>query len=273
MSRPTISRTICVDGDVGRCGAVATYAPSRITVTRVAQAEDLVEAVRDEEDAAALVAQAAGDGEQPLHLDAAEGGGRLVHDQHFGVQRDGLGDLDDLLVGDRQAVGACGSGSMRHAEPLEQLRGLGVHRAAVDAAEPAVGLAAHEDVLGDRQVREERRLLVDDRDAGVLRSRRRLRKSTLWPADLEVAGVAAVHAGDDLDQRRLAGAVLADECVDFAGLDVDGAAGQGTTGPKVLAAWESERTGTCSPSAGPDRELCVCCIKLTAPLGLSELCQ
>ena len=38
---------------------------------RVAQLEDLVEAVRDEHQRAALVAQPAGDGEQPLDLDTA----------------------------------------------------------------------------------------------------------------------------------------------------------------------------------------------------------
>ena len=71
----------------------------------VAEGEDLVEAVRDEDQRATLVAQAAGDGEEPLDLDAAERRGRLVHDQQAGVERDGLGDLDDLLVGDGQAAG------------------------------------------------------------------------------------------------------------------------------------------------------------------------
>jgi hypothetical protein len=52
----------------------------------VAQVEDLVEAVRDEEQRAALIAQAAGDGEQALDLDAAEGCGRFVHDENAGVE-------------------------------------------------------------------------------------------------------------------------------------------------------------------------------------------
>ncbi len=40
------------------------------------------------------------------------------------------------------------------------------------------------------------------------------------------AGVAAVHAGDDLDQRGLAGAVLAHQRVDRAGRDAQRAGAQ-----------------------------------------------
>ena len=79
----------------------------------VAEGEDLVEAVGDEDQGAALVAQAAGDREQPVDLDAAERRGRLVHDQQAGVERDRLGDLDDLLVGDGEARGPGGAGRSR----------------------------------------------------------------------------------------------------------------------------------------------------------------
>ena len=134
-SRPTISRTISatlveamgVGGDVG---AVAHHGDG------VAEGEDLVEAVGDEQQRAALVAQAAGDGEEPLDLDAGQRGGRLVHDEHPGVERDGLGDLDDLLVGDREAErGAVGVDP--HAEALEQSDDLRAHGGSVDAPEPA----------------------------------------------------------------------------------------------------------------------------------------
>ena len=56
-----------------------------------------------------------------------------------------------------------------------------------------------------------------------LRGLTRRRASSGWPFDprLSVAGVGLVVAGEDLDQRRLAGAVLADERVDLAGGDVD----------------------------------------------------
>ena len=44
-------------------------------------------------------------------------------------------------------------------------------------------------------------------------------KSTSSPRNRKVPAVALVDAGHDLDQRRLAGAVLADEGVDRAGVD------------------------------------------------------
>ena len=42
------------------------------------------------------------DAEQPLDLDRRQRRGRLVHDDDLGVERQGLADLDDLLLGDRQ---------------------------------------------------------------------------------------------------------------------------------------------------------------------------
>ena len=212
-----------VGGDVG---AVAHHRDG------VAQREDLVEAVGDEHQRPALVAQAAGDGEEPLDLDAAERGGGLVHDQQAGVERDGLRDLDDLLVGDREAQGGA-PGVDVHAEPVEELLGLGVHRRPVDPAAAAERLAAHEDVLGDRQVREQRRLLVDHRDAGRLGRGGRAEVDVL-AVEAEHAPVALVHAGDDLDQRRLAGAVLADQRVDRATVDRQAAGGQGHHGSEGL---------------------------------------
>ena len=205
-----------VGGDVG---AVAHHGHL------VAEGEHLVEAVRDEDQGPTLVAQAAGHGEEPLDLVAAQGGGRLVHDQQAGVEGDGLGDLDDLLVGDAEAQGLAARVDV-DAEPGEDLPGLAAHRGLVEAAVGLDRLAAHEDVLGDRQVGEERRLLVDHRDAGVLGLGRGPEVDVLATEE-ERSPVAAVHAGDDLDERRLAGAVLAHQGVDRAGLDAQAARAQG----------------------------------------------
>ena len=107
-------------------------------------------------------------------------------------------------------------GSIRTPRPGEDGRGRAAHRAPVHRREAAAGRVAHEDVLGDGQVREEARLLVDDGDAqrsgvgGPVQLRRR-------PVEEDRAGVGLVDAGQDLDQRALAGAVLADERVDLAG--------------------------------------------------------
>jgi hypothetical protein len=188
--------------------------------------------VRDEDQCTALVAEAAGHREEALHLDTAEGGRRLVHDQHAGLERDRLGDLDDLLVGDREAERRAARVD-GDAQAGEKTLGLGVHRSPVDPAAAADRLTPHEDVLGDREVREERGLLVDHRDASGLRLRRRTEVDGL-AAETHLAGVPAVDTRDDLDQRRLAGPVLADQRVDRAPLDLQGSRPQRDDGPEGL---------------------------------------
>ena len=85
-----------------------------------------------------------------------------------------------------------------------------------------VGLAAEVHVLDDVEVVAEREILVDDLDpelGGVLRAVDRDRLAV----EEDLAAVGVVDAGDALDQRRLAGAVVADERHHLAGahLEVD----------------------------------------------------
>ena len=125
------------------------------------------------------------------------------------------------------------SGSMRTPSRRKSDSTSRAHRPAVDPAEAADGLAAHEDVLGDRQVGEERGLLVDDGDARLLRLGGR-REVDVLAVEAELARVAAVEPGDDLHERGLAGAVLADEGVDRAGIEAQAAGAQGDDGAERL---------------------------------------
>ena len=68
----------------------------------LAEREDLVEPVRDEEHRGALGTQRLDDAEEAVDLGRGERGGRLVHHDHARLGRERLGDLDDLLVGDRE---------------------------------------------------------------------------------------------------------------------------------------------------------------------------
>ena len=81
-------------------------------------------------------------------------------------------------------------------------------------------LAAEEHVLDDVEVVAQREVLVDDLDAerrGVLGAVDRDRLAL----EEELPGVGAVDAGDRLDQRRLAGAVVTDEGGDLARVDLE----------------------------------------------------
>src|SRR5207249_7596132 len=80
------------------------------------------------------------------------------------------------------------------------------------------GVSAGEDVLGHGQVLEHGRLLVHRDDAQPAR-RLRISDPLRLTADQQPTLVGVDDAGEDLDERRLAGTVLADERVDAPGTD------------------------------------------------------
>ena len=185
----------------------------------VAQLEDLVEPVADEQDRDATRPQVADDREQALDLVRRERRRRLVEDQDARLDRQRLGDLDELLVGHRQAADRRADVEL-DVELLEQgLRGP-PRRAPVEDPEPAGRGVADEHVLGDGQVREEARLLVDDGDAEGAGVGGAVDLGRL-AVERDRAAVGLVDAGQDLDQRALAGAVLADQGVDLARDEVE----------------------------------------------------
>jgi hypothetical protein len=108
-----------------------------------------------------------------------------------------------------------------------------VHRAAVDPLEGSERVVAHHDVLRDAEVGEERRLLVDDGDAGVTRVVRRVEVDA-GAVDEHLAGVAPDHPAQHLDERRLAGAVLPHQRPDLAGAQAEVPVVQRTNGPVRL---------------------------------------
>ena len=102
------------------------------------------------------------------------------------------------------------------ADARQQLLGAPPLGALVDQAEAArrVGDA---DVVGDRQVGQQRQLLEDAHDPGAGGLERRGERDV--PALEEHGALGGLHdPGHDLDQRRLAGAVLAEHGVDAAAL-------------------------------------------------------
>ena len=142
--------------------------------------------------------------------------GRLVHDEDVGVVGHRLGDLDHLPVGDGE-VAHFRLGVDGDVEPVEQRLGAAAHLVVVDEAEGVQRLAADPDVFGHRHEGHQVEFLMDHRDAVLQRVERR-RQLDFLALQLEGAGVGRVDAGDDLHQRRLAGAVLAHQRVNVAAL-------------------------------------------------------
>ena len=109
--------------------------------------------------------------------------------------------------------------------------------------EPPGGGVPDEDVLGDGQVREQPRLLVDHGDAEGASLGRDRGSGPSAPSRRDGPAVRLMDAGQDLDQRALAGAVLADERVDLAGDEVERdvverlGRGEALGDPAQLGAW------------------------------------
>ena len=82
----------------------------------------------------------------------------------------------------------------------------------------ALDLAAEEHVGGGGEIVAERQVLVDDLDPLLARFDGLMKMHRL-AADADLAVGGREIAGDDLDQGRLAGAVVAHEPQDFAGLE------------------------------------------------------
>ena len=185
----------------------------------VGDAGQLFEAMGDVDDSDTVRLQLGDHAEEPLDLLVAERGRRLVHDQDSRVGPQGPGNLDELLLGHRQAADLA-SGSI--AAPIRSSRARARARRAVPAHGPprVLALEPDRDVLGDGQVREEGRLLIDRRDSQLARLDR-IEVLDRPALDLDRSVVRKMRAGDHLDQRRLARAVFTDQGVDFAGPEVE----------------------------------------------------
>ena len=126
------------------------------------------------------------------------------------VDRHGARDRDQMLVGDAEVAQPRVGVDMAGMHRVEHLARIGAHGLPVDGAEARARRMAEKDVLGDRQIVEQHGFLMDRGDAvleGLVRAGERDRLA----ADADLAGVRLVDAGEDLHQRRLAGAVLADQ--------------------------------------------------------------
>ena len=110
--------------------------------------------------------------------------------------------------------------STRKADPVEQRLGVAADGFPIDRAGAIDRILFEEDVLRHGELGDQGDLLEDHLDplpdgiAGVVHLR-------LAPGDADAAGILGIDPGEDLDQRRLAGAVLAHEGVHLAGLETE----------------------------------------------------
>ncbi len=165
--------------------------------------------------------------EQRDRLPAQRGGG-LVEDEQRRGDRERLGDLQQVPLGHGQRVDPVARVDLQ-ADVREQPPG---HVRSGSGPED-LGRQGDLEVLLHGQVRQHGRVLVDDRDPAGGRLPRGERGDGL-PADRDRAGVGDERAGGDVHQRRLAGAVLAEDRVHLAGQHAHRDVGQGRDAAEVL---------------------------------------
>ena len=196
----------------------------------VAELEDLRQPVADVDDRNARVPKPSQDLEEAGRLGQGQRCRRLIQDEQAQLVREALGDLDDLGLGGGERVDRR-FGSDVHPEVHHQGPGAARRFLAIHASQRELGRVPCEDVLRDGQLWDQRALLVHDGDpeAGgcVL-----IDATQDVAVQQDLAGIRLIDAADDLAQRGLAGAVLAQERVDLAAAHVRGDVSQG------LDAWE-----------------------------------
>ena len=177
----------------------------------VRELHHLAHAVRDVENRDAFAAQLPHDAEQALRLVLGERGRRLVEREQAYARAQRPHDLHQLALR-RSKISRAGPGPelVLQAEGGQHLAGSPREIAAIEEDAADAPKVAEKQILGDRQVGDDVRFLVDHPDAVRVRVGRRAKRLRVT-ADLETSLVGLVHALQDAHQRRLSGAVLADE--------------------------------------------------------------
>ncbi len=173
-------------------------------------------------------------------LDFADGqrGGGLVHDDELGIEGEGTGDGNRLLLPSGQFADRVAHRWHARAELADHGLRLLLDARAVDHAdrhaEQALGgLSPQEDVGGDVLHSREGEVLIDHLDPALADLAWRM-AADVGAVEVNRAAIRLVDAGDDLHQGRFAGTVVADQSHDFAGIDLEIDAEQDLDRPEML---------------------------------------
>ena len=198
----------------------------------VRQREHLLEAVRDVNYRHTLVAERPEHAQQERDLVLGQRRGGLVEDEQLHVADERAPDHHEPLIRGRQR---CGGTAQIPLEPDPLADGLCRTHHLPPAHPPEPGrVVPDEHVLGRAEGGRQRELLGNHLDPEPHGMSRRLVAHRL-PLPEEIAAVRLVLAGDDLRQRRLAGAVLADEPENLRPADVDRDVVEGDDARELLA--------------------------------------
>jgi hypothetical protein len=208
--------------------------------------------VADEDDGQALGHHLAQRIEQRFAFLRRQHGRGLVEDEDARAAVQRLEDFDALALADRKAADP-GLGRDRQAEALRDVEQFGARGAAAREGLPQ-RFAAHHHVVEHAEVVGQREMLVHHADAGLERRARVAGRQRL-AEDFDAAFVGGVVAEEDGDQRGLAGAVLAEQREDLAGVQFERDRVVGDEGAEALG------------DAGEAKDRAVVTVLLLPPLG------
>ena len=182
----------------------------------VAERANLAQPVRDEDGGHALAALSLDDVAQPIDVAARQGRGRLVEQQDARLAEDGTGDLDLLLDREIEVFHIVVERDVGHSQRGEVARDEVACLASANSAERADGAVGQQHVVEDGKVADEGHFLEGCLDAAGMGSARRSQACFL-AEDLEASGIRQDQTGEQFDDGRFAGAVLAKQRVHAAG--------------------------------------------------------
>ncbi|MNX85707.1 hypothetical protein D3C86_1175570 [compost metagenome] len=185
----------------------------------VGDLEQLVHLMGDVDDADAALPEITNDAEEMLDLALRQRRCRLVHDENVGIVGNRLGDLDHLTACHRKLTNT-GFRIEIDTQPLKQGLGAAIHFAVINEAQPVFRLAADPDVFRNRHVSHQVQFLMDHGDAVLQRIERGI-ETDRRAFQANFAVVRLVDAGENLHQRRFAGAILAHQRMHGAALEVE----------------------------------------------------
>ncbi len=184
---------------------------------RIADLEHLLELVRNVDDRRALRPEPADGVEERRGFLERDRGGRLVEKQDLRIGRKRSRDLDELLLRTAEDDDVLRRRDAKSYHFHEGQR-FGMNAAAVDRPRAVPHHALEKHVLANREGRDQIALLVDHADPALHRLTRRADVGRL-AEDSEGTGIGHFDTADHLDQRRLAGPVLAKQREHLAALE------------------------------------------------------
>src|SRR3984957_18113282 len=203
----------------------------------------LVQPVGDKDDRYAIGLELADDPHQAFSLGGRQAGSRLIHNDDAGVERERLGDLQQLSLR-KGEVGNQIVDLEVDVQSLQQRRHDAFHRLAVDEFKGTgrQRLPPDQHIRANVEIVEEIQFLMNEGDSGIQRFGD-IEGVVRDAVDLDRSLVGFDDPAKNLHQRRFAGPILADQRENFASAHGQADTGKGADAGIALADFDQPEEG------------------------------